>query len=99
MQVIIGYSPSTILLDVGIPTMVFGGSELFIFKDPNYGDWCRKDDTVILEDIFRRFNTYPEDDRVAQLYKGSSMPSLSVGMTVELDGVGYLCTERGWVKV
>ncbi len=99
MKIAIAFSPSTLLLDVGIPTIVFGETELFTFEDKQYDDWCKMDDTVILEDIFRRFNTYPEDDTVAQLYKSSSMPSLSVGMTVELGESGYLCTERGWVKV
>ena len=38
MKVVIAFSPATLLLDVGIPTIVFGGTEIFQFEDKQYDD-------------------------------------------------------------
>lgn len=47
--------------------------------------------------IFRQFNRVDDNELIS--YLGISVPSLSVGDSVEIDGRKYLCAGCGWERV
>lgn len=89
---------SSLILSMGIPTIEFGGVHefraLIEFKD-------NLTDLQILETVFTLFNGMVEgrDATLWRLYQQAKMPSLSVGMLVDLDERTYLCTSHGWHRV